>query len=411
MQRSLSTIGRLATALAGAMTSVDVAIALAEEGAAAAGATFANLAVCDADRTWVVHGVALDPDVAERWSELGPGAPNPLSDAIAGRTRVLLRSIDEIASSYPALREDTVDAGLGATASLPLVAPDGGAIGAVGFGWPDGQQFDDDQLALLDLIAEIASAALDRAVAGASDADLRGRRDLERTQLLQEIVLPSTLPEVKRLDLAAVYLPARDAPMGGDWYDVFTVDGTTSFVVGDVAGHGIEAAAVMVELRNAARAYAEEHPAPDVVVSKLNRMLCSLEPQAMATVIVAMWDPELEVFFRASAGHPPILRCRPGEFSFLESSNVEPPLGVDPTWSYTSESKKLRPGTTLVFYTDGLVERRAAALEEGMRDLRDFTASLSDLSPRSVCDAALDWRLRYGRTEDDICILAARLSS
>jgi serine phosphatase RsbU (regulator of sigma subunit) len=287
---------------------------------------------------------------------------------------------------------------------------DGTAGGAAGFAWAERQSFDGDQVRLLDLISRMAASALERAVLHQHHLDRGKVREAEQAQLLQDIFLPPAMPEIEHLEAAAIYLPASDAAMGGDWYDVFPIDSGSCFVIGDVGGHGLQAAAVMAQLRNAARAYAVEHSDPAHVMAQLNHMLCQLEPTEIASAMVVMWDPKREAIVRANAGHPPILRCRPGEFSFLESENPGTLLGADPSSTYEAEVKQLRPGTTLLFYTDGLVEHRGEPLDEGMETLRAFVETLRDLSPRAVCDAVLDWRLGYGRREDDICVLAVRLA-
>lgn len=402
-------IWRLATALSGAVTPLDVAIALAEEGAAAAGAEFSNMAVCDSGRTWVIHGAALDPAAAERWSELDDDVPTPLGDAVASGEPVLVRSLEDLAERYPALVPDTIAAGLAATASIPLTTADGAAAGAAGFGWTGPQPFDAEQLRALDLITRMAASALERAVLHQRSVEAGRAREIEDAQLLQDIFLPHELVNVDRLETAAAYLPASDAPLGGDWYDSFPVDGGTCFVIGDVGGHDLRAAAVMAQLRNAVRAYATVDPSPAQVVTQLNRMLCRLEPNETASLIVLTWDPVLETTMRTNAGHPPILRCRPGEFDYLEPKSKGPILGVDPDWSYNSEHKQLRPGTTLLFYTDGLIEQRGESLDQGMAALLSLVETLDDLSPQAVCDSVLAWRLGYGRREDDICVLAVRL--
>lgn len=403
-------IWRLATALSGAVTPVDVAVALAEEGAAAAGAAFSNMAVCDDGRIWVIHGVGLGSAAAERWSELAENVPTPLADAITNRRPVLLPDLGDIAAQYPALVGDTADAGLAATASMPLMTAQGSAAGAAGFGWAVPQRFGPDQLRTLDLITQMAASALERANLHQRNLEAGRARELEDAQLLQDIFLPRQLPEVDNLDVAAVYLPAADAPMGGDWYDVFAVAGGTCFVIGDVAGHDLRAAGVMAQLRNAVRAYATEHTSPARTLTQLNQMLCRLEPTETASVIVLTWDPETEVTVRTNGGHPPILRCRRGGFAYLEPETTGPILGVDPTWTYEDEAMQLRRGTTLLFYTDGLIEQRDADLTAGMTALRDFVETLDDLSPRALCDSVLRWRLGYGRREDDICLLAVGLA-
>ena len=199
--------------------------------------------------------------------------------------------------------------------------------------------------------------------------------------------------------------------MGGDWYDAFPVDGGTCLVIGDVAGHGVQSVATMAQLRNAVRAFADEDPSPARVLSRLNRMQCRLGDGETATVIVAVWNPEARTLVRANAGHPQPLRCRTGEFGYLAtSSGSDVMIGVDPGWQYHDESKVLRPGTTLVFYTDGLIETRAHSFDSSMEDLRTFAEGLSDLSPQAVCDEIVGWRLVRSRRDDDVCVIAARMT-
>jgi serine phosphatase RsbU (regulator of sigma subunit) len=197
--------------------------------------------------------------------------------------------------------------------------------------------------------------------------------------------------------------------MGGDWYDVFPVEGGTCLVIGDVAGHGLQSAAVMGQLRNTVRAYAIEDPSPATVLTRLNRMMCQLEPGEHASAIVALWDDEHGTLLRSNAGHPPVLRCRAGEFEYLNPPPNSRLLGVSDGWIYHEEIKVLRPGTTMLFYTDGLVEQRGRDLDQTMRELLAFTKELPDLSPRATCDQVLQWRRDRGRLEDDVCLLAARL--
>jgi len=261
-----------------------------------------------------------------------------------------------------------------------------------------------------------ASRFGDNVVIAYRDVTAEHNRETERAaeraeaKLLQDALLPRVLPLDKGLELAAAYLPARDAPLGGDWYDAFAVDGGLCLVVGDVAGHGLQAAAVMTELRNAVRAFADEDPAPGRVLTRLNRMLCRLEPGELATAVVAVWDEVAGTIVWSTAGHPPPLRCRAGEFGFLHPDATGVMLGADPDSQYTVASKVLRPGTTLLFYSDGLVETRGRSLQDGMDDLQALVEDLRDLSPQVVCDEVLAWRLEAARQDDDMCLLATRLA-
>jgi serine phosphatase RsbU (regulator of sigma subunit) len=402
---------RLATTLSAAATPGEVAAAVAENAASASGAVFSNMAIFDdrGKRVRVVHGDSLALGIAQRWSEFGIDAPTPLCEAILTGYPVLLGSLEAIGTSYPLLLSDTVGAGLQATASLPLRSRDGPAIGAVGFAWPEPQAFTARQISRLTLIAELTAQALER-VTGTSDTR-RPAADRAEARVLQEAFLPATLPRTDHLEVAAAYLPASDAPMGGDWYDAFPVDGGTCLVIGDVAGHGVHAVAVMAELRNAVRAFADEDPTPRRIVTRVNRMLCRLHSEATATLIVAVWNPAERTLTRTNAGHPPILRCRTCEFAFLTpAAGVGVMVGAHPSWEYGEEAKILRPGTTLLLYTDGLIEARHESLEFSMERLRLFVEGRSDLSPQALCDDVLLWRLTQGPCADDVCVVAARMA-
>jgi serine phosphatase RsbU (regulator of sigma subunit) len=404
-------IWRLATALAAAAAPADVAAALAEQGAAVVGASFSNMAVLtlETQRVRVVHGSVLDSTIAARWEDFELSEVNPLCDAMVSRRAVLVDSLAELGRRYPDMVADTTAASIGATASYPLFSAAGLVLGAVGFGWPTPQRFESNQVRSLDLVANLAAQALERAILTEREHERASTRERADAQLLQDAFLPRSLPTTDTLDLAAVYLPASDAAMGGDWYDVFPVTGGTCLVIGDVVGHGVQSAAVMGQLRNTVRAYAVEDPSPARVLTRLNRMMCRLQPGEYATAIVAVWDEERGTLLRSNAGHPPVLRCRPGEFEFLAPPPGGRLLGVSEDWVYQEQPKVLRPGTTMLFYTDGLVERRGQELNDGMVAFRSFVEELEDLSPRAICDQVLQWRRAQGRLEDDVCLLAARL--
>ncbi|HEU4869206.1 MAG TPA: GAF domain-containing SpoIIE family protein phosphatase [Actinomycetota bacterium] len=407
-------IWRTAIALSAAVTPYEVAVALADNAAAAAGASFSNVAVLDADQDYVrvVSGVSVDPALvarwADRWAEFHITENLPLCDAMRTGTTVLLHSAEETAEKYPVMLPETVAASLSATASVPLVTAEGRTLGCIGFGWKAPQEFRETQVRRLELIAELGAQALNRAIFEQDRGHQTAKEEAD-AHVLQEAFLPAVLPQSARLELAATYLPALDAPMGGDWYDAFPVDRGMCLVVGDVGGHGLQSAAVMAQLRNAVRAFADEDPTPETIVTRLNRMLCRLEPDETATCIVAVWDEETGIINRTNAGHPAVLRCRIGETAFLLPDASDVLLGADPGWQYKSESKFLRPGTTLLLYTDGLVELRGHTLDEGMDALREFVESLDDLSPETLCSQILDWRLKTASREDDICVLAVRV--
>jgi serine phosphatase RsbU (regulator of sigma subunit) len=404
-------IWRLASALAGAVDPTDVAAAMAQQGAAAAGASFSNMAalVPQTTRVRVVHGSAMDADIAARWQEFDLSEPTPLCQAMVTRRPVFIGSLENMALRYPEVVADTRAAALGATASYPLLSASGVVLGAVGFGWATAQEFSEDQIRSLDLVSNLGAQAFERALLAQREQEQASSRERADAQLLQDAFLPRTLPSTARLEVAAVYLPASDAAMGGDWYDVFPVEKGTCLVVGDVSGHGVQSAALMAQLRNTVRAYAVEDPSPARVLTRLNALMCRLEPGQFASASVAVWDEERGTLLRSNAGHPPVLRCRAGEFEYLRPPPNGRLLGVSPDWVYQEEIKILRPGTTLLYYTDGLIERRGEDLDQGMKALREFVEGLDDLSPQSTCDQVLQWRRSAALLEDDVCLLAARL--
>lgn len=401
---------RFAAALSVARDEPAITSAVAVWAAPAAGAVFANTAILDTaeSRVRAFHPDSLPAMIASRWTEFPLEAPTPLCEAILTGYPVLLPDIEAVDDRFPSLTADTIQSGLQATASFPLLGRDGARMGAMGFAWADPQVFSAQQLSRLALLAELTTQALERTATGPSRLSHAATRD---SMLLQEALLPSRLPHCRGLDVAAAYLPANDAPMGGDWYDVFPVDDLTCLVIGDICGHGIEAAAVMAQVRHAIRVFADENPDPASVVTRVNRYLCRQKPELTATLIVAVWNPYDGVLRRCNAGHPPILRCRLDEYAFLElSGGPQLLIGADPHLQYRGEAKQLRPGTTLLFYTDGLVEHRGQHLDEGMSSLLAFARQHPNLSPQPLIDEILLWRLVQGPCPDDLGILAVRLT-
>jgi DNA-binding CsgD family transcriptional regulator len=168
--------------LAAAVTPLEVAVAVADVGADAAGAAFANLALLDPEQRWVrvVHGSSLDPDIAARWVEFPLSAQTPLCEAIQTGRPVLLGSPEAIGERYPNLLADTLAASLTATASMPLRAANDDSLGAAGFAWTRPQAFEPEQMNRLDLVSRLAAQALDRALLYERS---RGRESAEKGDL------------------------------------------------------------------------------------------------------------------------------------------------------------------------------------------------------------------------------------
>ncbi|MCW2605718.1 MAG: hypothetical protein JWO60_411 [Frankiales bacterium] len=258
--------------------------------------------------------------------------------------------------------------------------------------------WDDDEVLLVGDLAHRMATAVDNA--------LRFRRERDTALTLQRSLLPRVLPDVPGLRFAHRYLPGTEgSDVGGDWYDVLPLPGgLVGLAIGDVMGRGVEAAAVMGQLRAALRAYAMVEPSPGAVLSLLDAAVASLEQNAITTCLYAVLDPATRQLRIASAGHlPPLLVHASGGGEYLEL-DPGPPLGV--AWDRPAESELVLPeGSVLLLYTDGLVEDRAEPLEDGLLRLRT-AAAVTTASPDLLCEQLLRATGRDGRLDDDCALLA-----
>lgn len=259
------------------------------------------------------------------------------------------------------------------------------------------RDFDDDDLVLLELVA-------DRAARGIRQRELfEAARDAALQ--LQRSLLPAALPVVPGLDAAARYLPGQDGTeVGGDWYDLFTLgDGRIAIVVGDVVGRGLKAAARMGTVRTAIRAYALEADSPADALQRLDRFVSAEDPVQFTTLLVGFIDPATGGACVSSAGHLPPLVVRPSGAELVKIP-PDPPLGVAEVPRRQLELQ-LQSGDAIVAYTDGLVDERHAGLVQGMRQLGRM--SISGDSAATIVDQVLQAH-GGGAGADDVVVLAVR---
>ncbi|MEU4402063.1 SpoIIE family protein phosphatase [Micromonospora orduensis] len=232
-------------------------------------------------------------------------------------------------------------------------------------------------------------------------------------QLLQRSMLPAHLPDLPRLRIAARYDPGVDGnAAGGDFYDAFLLPtGDLGVVLGDVAGHDVQAAARMGQVRAALRALALADPAPDAVLAGLDRLVTSLGAEAgtdelFVTVVFGVVDADRRQVTLASAGHPAplIRRSDPDGRSRAEYVDLPagPPLGLG--GRPVTATVPFRPGDTLLLFSDGVVERRRQSLTAGLDSLVDAVAKAGSSDPRALCAVAT--AAVPGGTEDDVAVLA-----
>jgi serine phosphatase RsbU (regulator of sigma subunit) len=245
---------------------------------------------------------------------------------------------------------------------------------------------------------------LAQAVAAAVEAQRSYDEEHRIAVTLQRSLLPRRLPEVAGLDLAVRYEPASaQTEVGGDFYELVMLDGHLLMAIGDVAGHSLHAATVMAELRHAVRAYAVEGHQPGAILHRVNELMRTLLPHELATICVLLLDPGTGQVRMASAGHLPPLLTVDGRVEYVQHS--APLLGVRATRPPDLEFV-LPPGATLVLYTDGLIERRDATIDEGLAALAARTGSVEpDLD--AFC-ARLVRELAPPEINDDVAVVALR---
>jgi hypothetical protein len=210
---------------------------------------------------------------------------------------------------------------------------------------------------------------------------------------------PDTLPPLEQGSVAARYLPAGQREIGGDWYDVLNLDGCVVLTLGDVAGHGVGAASSMAGLRHSVRAYAHEGLSPAEVAIRVDRFFQG----EFATFVYLVYDPRAHELRFVNAGHlPPLIAPADGEPRFLTES-LSTPLGLGDESGFLEGVIPFPPGSAVLVYTDGLVERRDVGIEAQLERLRSAVAG-SDGSAESVCDHALAAFPSEGL--DDVALLA-----
>jgi len=236
----------------------------------------------------------------------------------------------------------------------------------------------------------------------------KAEREHRIAETLQRGLLPDRLPEVPGIGLAARYVPAgAEMAVGGDWYDVVELpSGRIGLAIGDVAGHGPRAASTMGQLRMALRAYALEEPSPAEVVRRLDRLVSRLLMSEIVTLVYLVLDLDSGMVQFANAGHPPPLVVRAGDqISFLEDG-LGPPLGCDDPGLPAEARFRLVPGSTLLLFTDGLVERRGASIDEGLQRLATVAMDCGQ-DIEAFCDQLL-CSMVEDDTADDVALLVIR---
>lgn len=334
--------------------------------------------------------------------EVRQGVQVPLARGFAGRVAaearpVVIEDLSRADVVNPILRQRGIRSMLG----VPVHVEDR-VIGVMHVGSLTRRLFAEDDIALLQLAADRAALAIDT-------ARLSEQRSV--TEVMQRTLLPDALPEVPGVRFSAKYLPAGSGvKIGGDWYDVFQLgNGRLTFVIGDVVGRGVLAASVMAEIRTALRAYLMEGHDLARVMTLLNDLMVSMGRNRSATAAILELDLETGELEAVNAGHlPPLLLGPDGEPRYLSLPGGLP-LGIGPGEQYRLQRYPFPVGSTLLLYTDGLVERRKEPIDEGLGRLRAAAQRAAQAEDASFADRVYRGLIERTSTEDDIALLAIEL--
>ncbi|QYX82476.1 SpoIIE family protein phosphatase [Streptomyces akebiae] len=371
--------------------------------------------ITESDDVWRTMVVTHRDGVVVRREELeGPLPPvheeslMPLSRALRGAASTLVGpetyqgpADSGITVAQQKLFEET---GLRSAAIAPIRGPRA-VLGALTLGLSERPgAFTEAELSLLDDIARRAGLALENA--------RLYQRQRHIAETMQRHLLPQ-MPEVPGLRMAARYESAsKSSQVGGDWYDAFSLaDGSTAVAVGDVVGHNIDAAAGMAQVRNMLRAYAWalKEP-PSAIVERLDQAVVNVTEASMATLIFGRVERSDDAWALrwTNAGHPPpLLITHDGRSRFLDEEH-DHLLGTGLTRARTDTLTPLPPRSTLVLYTDGLIESPGHTLDRGLARLRQHAAALVHRPLHVFCDLLLE-RARPVDNDDDVALLVFRM--
>jgi PAS domain S-box-containing protein len=390
--------------LAEALDVEQVVEVITEVGRTAIGALRSAVALLDDDKLGlrVVNPSGLAPTGPDGAGvQLTLDTPSVMTRAIATRRPVLIADPEELRSAFDSdgQPERVLETGdEQAWVGLPLLAA-GMPLGALRFSFGRPRTILEEERVFLEALAGQCALAVERAE--------MYEKEHTAAVTLQRSLLPGELPSVRGLTLDAKYLP-KATEVGGDWYDVFKLpDRRLAVTVGDVMGKGLLAAAGMGRVRNALRALALTDPRPAAVLAGLDRLFAATELEDyVTTVTYLVIDPETGEGQAGNAGHPPTLLLTPGALPMLDNAEAGTPLG----WASPRRQHAFRlpPGSTAVFYSDGLVENRVRGLDAGLDELVSTAAGApQDLlsAPGRLLQYLLDNMLAGHEQDDDVTVL------
>lgn len=395
-------LGEVAAALTEVTALGDVARLVLLHGIRAVEARGGALALFDADgqlRWTAIEG--YPSEMAARLVASPLDADRPVTRVVASRLPEFITTPEELASEYPAIAPVFASLGDEALCCLPLVAG-GRCLGAVTLTFDRARTFGVEDRLLLAALTDLSAQALERA--------RLFEREHRVAETLQRALLPDRLATPGRLEAAARYLPGTEGvQVGGDWFDVFELDEhRVGIVLGDVAGKGVGAAAVMGRLRNALRAFATSIDSPAAALTRLDEFAARFGEDDLATLVYGVLDTNSGELRLSSAGHlPPLTIGFEGLPVFLVR-DPDLPVGVAAGDERREHRVRLRAGDSLVLYSDGLVEDRARGIDDGLDALAAAAGRLHTGDVETLCSSLVRTMVGDAGGDDDVAVLVLR---
>ncbi len=384
---------QLARALNGATDVGSILQGTTRIGGDLAGAAFANIGIVDAEtgeiEMW--HSAGIEPGREGRWPRVAMDASTPMGRTILTGEVIELATYDEMVAQFPSDANDAARSRFEALSVYPIQR----GRTAMGFAWTTPVTFDAEMRKTLATVVELVGLGLERA--GSNERDRRVAEQLQRS------MLPARLPEVPGVSLGALYeAGTRGLQIGGDWYDVaVAADGRVLLGLGDVVGHGLQAAAAMGQMRTAFSALAPTLQLEDLV-DRLSGFSVDVRGALLSTMVVAEFTADHAEMRVISAGHvPPMVRRADGVVEQLPDGGL--PLGLDGPDRRRVVAVDLGPGDAVVLYSDGLAERRVESIDVGLERLRRVLKSADTSTGQALVDSVFNALERP--SADDVAVL------
>lgn len=343
------------------------------------------------------HGPNVSDEVRQRVTDPSLDAEMAFTEAARTGELVLLEDHAAFEARYPQSASHTASLGVGARAALPIRGSGGEVVGSIVYAWEGPRQFHPALVSTLLTIADMAGQALERT--GLSEAEHR-----LVTTLQDSLLVP--LPEAPHLDIAACYQPAtHHVGMGGDWYEGIVLDEHRyALIIGDVAGHGITAVGDMAQLRAVLGALVRLGTPLKYVFGQTTALMQAAARTSTASALLVLIDTQASTVSYVTAGHPPPMVRPPSGPSEVLDKGRQPILGV-PVEEGTASEVAFPPGSVLIAYTDGLIERRGESLDVSLDRLRGFLDAASDTRAEALAEDLLHANLGGAEPDDDVALV------